>query len=234
MEYPCHLRRLADGLGPGSHPRLHHAGLGVLLSAWLLDEPVTKRRALGVGLGICGMLVLIGRELQAVGRSPLGASAWRGRPLLGAGHGDHEALAGGSPDVVVTAWQMLIGLVPILGISLAFEPGSFNPFALSLADARRPLQVCGGLHLLLLGLDADRHPGARGRLQSRRHDDPGRRRLQQRLVLGEMPSGRTTSALGLVVGSLATVMLPPRSDLLPSAGKPLSKNNLTGEIPETA
>jgi len=45
----------------------------VLLSTWLLNEPFTKRRALGTGLGCAGMLLLLGEEVQAVGRSPLGA-----------------------------------------------------------------------------------------------------------------------------------------------------------------
>ena len=45
----------------------------IMLSTWLLDEPFTKRRALGAVLGCAGLLVLLGEEVQAVGRSPLGA-----------------------------------------------------------------------------------------------------------------------------------------------------------------
>jgi len=45
----------------------------VALSVWLLGERFTRRRALGVALGVSGMLFLLGGEIQAVGRSPLGA-----------------------------------------------------------------------------------------------------------------------------------------------------------------
>src|SRR6266498_3698572 len=45
----------------------------VLLGVWFLREPLTGRRLAGVILGLLGMLLLLGEELQAVGRSPTGA-----------------------------------------------------------------------------------------------------------------------------------------------------------------
>jgi drug/metabolite transporter (DMT)-like permease len=42
------------------------------LSAWLLREPITARRLLGLALGIAGMAVLLGDELLSLGRSPVG------------------------------------------------------------------------------------------------------------------------------------------------------------------
>ncbi len=46
---------------------------GVLLGVWVLREPVTGSRLAGVVLGVLGMLVLLGDEIHAVGRSPTGA-----------------------------------------------------------------------------------------------------------------------------------------------------------------
>ena len=53
------------------------------LSAWLLGEPITTRRGLGIGLGLGGMLLLLGSEIQAVGRSPLGAVLMIGAAVPG-------------------------------------------------------------------------------------------------------------------------------------------------------
>ncbi|HEX7550290.1 MAG TPA: DMT family transporter, partial [Candidatus Methylomirabilis sp.] len=104
----------------------------VLLSAWLLGEPFTRRRALGVALGLSGMLLLLGNEIRALERSPLGAllmvsaaACWAmGTVMIKRWPVDLPASA-------FTAWQMLIGVVPIVTIALVGEQGTFNPFALS-------------------------------------------------------------------------------------------------------
>src|SRR6266849_1302029 len=55
---------------------------GVLLGVWVLREPVTGSRLAGVVLGILGMLVLLGDEIHAVGRSPIGALLLVLAPIL--------------------------------------------------------------------------------------------------------------------------------------------------------
>ena len=45
----------------------------VPLSAWLLNEPLTRRRVVGLVLGMAGLALLLGDEIHAVGRAPLGA-----------------------------------------------------------------------------------------------------------------------------------------------------------------
>src|SRR6266702_1005728 len=47
--------------------------LAYTFPVWFLREPLTGRRLAGVILGLLGMLLLLGQELQAVGRSPTGA-----------------------------------------------------------------------------------------------------------------------------------------------------------------
>src|SRR5258708_34454909 len=42
----------------------------VLLGVWFLREPLTGRRLAGAILGLLGMLLLLGEDVQAVGRSP--------------------------------------------------------------------------------------------------------------------------------------------------------------------
>jgi len=43
-----------------------------LLSIWLLDEPVTRRRLTGLALGMGGMALLIGAEFENLGGAPVG------------------------------------------------------------------------------------------------------------------------------------------------------------------
>jgi len=67
----------------------------VALSVWLLGERFTRRRALGVALGLSGMLFLLGGEIRAVGvRRWARYSCWA-RLHVGPGDGHHETLAGG-------------------------------------------------------------------------------------------------------------------------------------------
>lgn len=105
---------------------------GAVFSSLLLGERLTARRAWGIAFGMGGMLLLLGGEIQAVGRSPLGAilvivaaMSWAlGTVIMKRWPVD-------LPPSALTAWQMVLSAVPILMAALAIEPGSFNPFALS-------------------------------------------------------------------------------------------------------
>lgn len=104
----------------------------VPLSLWLLKEPLTGRRLLGMALGFGGMLALLGGELQAVERSPLGALLLVGAAVSWAlGTVMIKRWPVALPVTSFTAWQMVLGGLPILAIALLAEPGSFNLLALS-------------------------------------------------------------------------------------------------------
>jgi drug/metabolite transporter (DMT)-like permease len=45
----------------------------VLISLFLLHEPLSKRKVIGLLLGMAGMIVLIGDDLRSVQHSPVGA-----------------------------------------------------------------------------------------------------------------------------------------------------------------
>ena len=105
----------------------------VIFATWLLKEPFTKRRALGCVLGSAGLLLLLGEEIQAVGRSPLGAIlmivaavSWAIGTIM------MKRWPVSLPVSAFTAWQLLISVPPIIFFAIIFESGSFNPFALSL------------------------------------------------------------------------------------------------------
>jgi drug/metabolite transporter (DMT)-like permease len=184
----------------------------VLLSTWLLNEPFTKRRALGTVLGCAGLMLLLGEEVRAVGRSPLGA-------LLMVGAAASWALGTvmikrwpvSLPTSSFTGWQMLLALIPIGSLALLHEHGTFNPFALS------AWPMFGVLYNLFVAFlfcywawmkIALVAPVGVSSLSVMMIPVVGV--FSGMLVLGETPHWQDYAALILVVGALATVLLPPR------------------------
>jgi drug/metabolite transporter (DMT)-like permease len=186
----------------------------VPLSVWLLGEPFTRRRALGVGLGLAGMLLLLGGEIQAVGRSPLGALCMLGAAVTWAlGTVIMKRWPVNLPASSFTAWQLLVGLVPVLAIALVAEQGPFNPFALSVGPFLGVLfNVVIAFNLCYwawykIALVA---PVSVSSLSVMMIPVVGV--FSSVLVLGEAPRWNDYAALVLVVAALSTVMIPKRSE----------------------
>jgi len=185
----------------------------VPLSVWLLGEPFTRRRALGVTLGLSGMLFLLGGEIQAVGRSPLGALCMLGAAFTWAvGTVIMKRWPVNLPVSSLTAWQMVIGLGPILAIALFAERGPFNPFALSTGP------LLGVLFNLVVAFNfcywawnkiATVAPLSVSSLSVMMIPVVGV--FSGFLVLGEVPRWSDYAALLLVSASLATVLRPSRT-----------------------
>jgi drug/metabolite transporter (DMT)-like permease len=185
----------------------------VLLAAWLIGERLTRRRAAGVALALGGVVLLLGNDLQAVGRSPLGALLMLGAATSWAlGTVMMKRWPVSLAPSAFTAWQMLFGALPIVIIALAVEPGGFNPFALSLwpmLGIFYNILVCfifcywawtrialvapvgvSGLAVMLVPVIGV---------------------WSGMLLLGERPGWADVAALVLVVASVSTVMIPPRA-----------------------
>jgi drug/metabolite transporter (DMT)-like permease len=104
----------------------------VPLSAWLLGEPLTPRRWAGFVLGMGGLALLLGDEIYAVGRAPLGAlllfgaaACWAVGTILA------KKWTANVPSSSFTAWVSLTGFVPILLCTVLLEEGPYHPFGLS-------------------------------------------------------------------------------------------------------
>lgn len=185
----------------------------VPLSVWLLGEPFTRRRALGVGLGLAGMLFLLGGEVQAVGRSPLGALCMVSAAVTWAlGTVIMKRWPVDLPPSSFTAWQLTVGLVPVLTIALLAEGGPFNPWALSTGPFLAVLfnlvvsfNVCywAWYKIALFA------PVSVSSLSVMMIPVVGV--FSSILVLGEAPRWNDYTALVLVVAALSTVMIPTRS-----------------------
>ena len=192
----------------------------VLLGTWVLGEPFTRRRAVGVVLGMAGMLLLLGAEFRAVERAPVGALC-----MIGAAIGWAIAIIlirrwpTALPTTSFAAWQMLIGGLPIFAFALFLEQGSFSLLALA------PGPLIGVLYNMFIAFGfcywaftkiAQSTPAGVSGLSSLMVPVVGV--FSGALVLGETPRLSDYAALLLVVGSLATVLIPPRA-ARPAAAK---------------
>ena len=106
---------------------------GVLFSVWLLKERLTLRRAAGLVLGIAGLALLLGSELAAVGRSPLGALLLLGSAVSWAlGTVVMKRWPVELPTTSFAAWQTSLAFVPVFLCAALFERGGFSPLLLPL------------------------------------------------------------------------------------------------------
>jgi drug/metabolite transporter (DMT)-like permease len=106
---------------------------------------------------------------------------------------------------------MLVGVVPILALALFVEDGSFNPFVIPLGAA---IGVFYNLFVAFIFCHwawmkiAQSAPAGVSSLASLMVPVVGV--FSGALVLGETPRWTDYAALALVVGSLATVLIPSR------------------------
>ena len=93
-----------------------------LLSIWLLDEPVTRRRLTGLALGMGGMALLIGAEFENLGGAPVGVVLMLVAAIFWAmGLVWYKRDPVPMPITALTAWQALIGGIPVAIAGHALE-----------------------------------------------------------------------------------------------------------------
>lgn len=184
----------------------------VPLSAWLLHERVTARRVLGVGLGMGAMLLLLSVELQAVQAAPKGTLLMMGAALSWAiGTVMMKRYPVDLPVTSLTAWQLLLGGVPIYAGALAFEMHSLRPLTLwpALALAYNVVVAFVFCHWAWYKIVIAVPVGVSS-LSSLMTPVVGV--FSGMLVLAERPHWQDFAALAMVLMALATVMLPPGSN----------------------
>ena len=97
---------------------------GVILSAMFLHERLTRRRGLGLVLGLCGLAVLMGSDIVDLQARPVGALLVIGAAISwAAGTVTVKYAKLTIPTTVLTAWQMIIGLGPVAILALIVDGG---------------------------------------------------------------------------------------------------------------
>ncbi len=183
----------------------------VPLSAWLLGERITARRIAGVGLGMLAMLLLLSSELRAVQAAPIGtllilggAFSWAlGTVLM-------KRYPVSLPVTALTAWQLLLGGIPIYAGALMFDLDRLHTLTLWPAVAF----AYNVLVAFIFGYWAwfkivSTVPAGVSSLSVLMIPVVGV--FSGMLVLSEVPHWQDYVALVLVLAALATVMLPPGS-----------------------
>ena len=183
---------------------------GVIAGALIANEPLTRRRVVGVALGLAAVLVLIGDDLAALGRSPIGSSLMLGAAVGWAiGTAVMKRWPVRMPVLSYTAWQIGIPAIPIILIAAVNEQGSFNPFSLSLwpmLGVAYNVFICFVFCYWAWMKVATSLPVAVSSLGTLFVPVIGL--ISGALVLGERPHLSDYVALVLVVASMAVVLIP--------------------------
>jgi drug/metabolite transporter (DMT)-like permease len=181
----------------------------VLLSVFILHEKLTRRRILGLLLGMAGMAVLLGGELSIMRTSPLGALLVLGGAIswaLG------TVLMRRHPTTVsttaLTAWQLLIGGLPIMLGALVIDWGDWRPIgtAATVGLVYNMTFVFIFCYWAWFKIATTAPPGVSS-LSTLMIPIVGV--FSGIWLLGETPQWQEYAALVLVIASLATVLIPP-------------------------
>jgi drug/metabolite transporter (DMT)-like permease len=195
----------------------------VLFSLPLLHEPLSRRKLIGLALGMSGMVILLGEDFRHVTRSPTGtlfilgaAISWAfGTVLL-----RRWKLA--VPQNTLTGWMMLLGWLPIAVLVPWFDP---HPL-LSLSNMNGTAWFAVLYNIFFAGTMAHwawftlarTLPVAVSSLASLPVPVVGV--LSGMYFLGERPGTSEFVALALVLASLGAVMFAPASKSLAAPAAP--------------
>jgi drug/metabolite transporter (DMT)-like permease len=190
----------------------------ILLSVWLLHEPMTRRRTLGLLLGILGLTVLIGSDLSELRAAPVGTMLMLGAAVSWAlGTVAMKRYPLGMPTVVLTGWLMAIGGLPIVVGALWLAPDSFHPRGTwANLGVVYNVVVCFVFCYWAWFKILDMVPAAVASLATLMIPVVGV--FSGMVVLGEVPRWSDVAALFLVIAALATVLVAaPADDPIPHA-----------------
>lgn len=182
----------------------------VLLSRWVLHERLTPRRIFGVALGMAGMVLLIGSELAVVKAAPLGAVLVLGAALAWAvGTVLMRRYPIKLPTTALTAWQLLVGGLPIMIGALLLDWGTWHPIGVkaTIGLVYNMLFVFIFCYWAWFRI-ATSAPPTVAALSTLMIPVVGV--FSGIWLLGESPHWQEYAAMMLVIASLATVLVPPR------------------------
>lgn len=191
----------------------------VLLSRFILGEALTVRRITGVALGMCGLALLLGDSLVAIGGAPAGAFmivfaalCWSTGTVL------MKRFSLPIPTTVFTGWNLFLGGIPLGVIALVVDPPHWHPIGPSAVvglvyNMIVAFIVCHWLWFRIVSL-APAGVSALGTLMI-----PVVGVTSGMLILGERPGWTEFSALTLILAALATVLIPSRRQETPATGR---------------
>jgi drug/metabolite transporter (DMT)-like permease len=184
-----------------------------LLSVWFLKEPLTRRRLIGLVLGMSGMALLIGAEFEKLGSAPIGVLLMIIAAIFwAAGLVIYKANPLPMPITSLTAWQALLGGIPMALAGHAMESVewgriSFWPMFGFWYNVFIGLLFCYWAWNKLVHMV----PAAVSSLGSLIIPVVGV--FSGMVFLNESPRWQDFAALVLVLTAISTVLLPPRRSI---------------------
>jgi drug/metabolite transporter (DMT)-like permease len=185
-----------------------------LVSLLVLHEPLGRRKAFGLALGMAGMLVLLGDDLTAIRGRPFAALMILGAAIVWAfGTVLLRKYKPAIPQNTLTAWMMIVGWVPIAIAAPLFDPD----WRQDLATLSHTAWFAIVYNIIFAGTIAHwawftlarTLPVAVSSLSSLPVPVVGV--IAGMAVLGERPGTAEWIALGLVVAALVAVLWPGRT-----------------------
>ena len=185
----------------------------VLFSLWLLHEPLSWRKLLGLALGVGGMAVLLGEDIVSLQRAPVGALLIIGAAISwGLGTVLLRRWALPVAQTTLTGWMMLLGWIPIAIATPFVDPHAWS----SLASMSPTAWFAVLYNIFISGAIANwtwfqmarTLPVVVSSLSSLPVPVVGV--LSGMLILGERPGTGEFVALAMVLASLVAVMFPVR------------------------
>ena len=198
-----------------------------MIAAVLLHEPLSRRKLLGLALGISGMAVLIGEQISAVRAAPFGALMILAAAIVWAlGTVLLRKWQPAIPQNTLSGWMMLLGWIPIALLAPLFDP---QPLSTELANLSARGWFAVLYNIFLAGTLAHwawftlarTLPVAVSSLSSLPVPVVGV--FSGIVLLGERPGPQEWIALALVVGALFTVLFQPYDRRVSAA--PLAPND---------
>lgn len=182
----------------------------ILLGLWLLDERMDRRKWMALGFGVMGILLLLAGELRLLGQSPLGTALMLCAAMSwAAGTVCTKRWPVDLPASSLTAWQLLLAVVPFGVGTLIFEPEGMA------LDGVSASSIAGILYNILVSFIfcmwawtrvVVSVPVAVSSLSPLLIPVIGV--FSGMLILGEQPRWTDFVALVLVIAALVTVMFP--------------------------
>jgi drug/metabolite transporter (DMT)-like permease len=179
-------------------------------SVWLLRERLNSRRVLGLILGLAGVVTLIGADWSMLAGAPVGVLCMLGAALSwGLGVVLLKRFALPLPTTILTGWTMVLGALPMIVAAIPLETGALRPVGLWPAfgmvyNILVAFMFCyWAWNRIVLMV-----PVAVSSLSSLVTPVIGV--MGGMLLLGERPGWSEFAGAGLILGALATVLLPQR------------------------
>jgi drug/metabolite transporter (DMT)-like permease len=186
----------------------------VMIGLGLLHEPLSKRKIVGLALGMCGLIVLLGEDLRNLQRAPVGALFILGAAVTWAfGTVLLRRWKPPLPQATLTGWMMFVGWIPIVLCVPFFDPQPLHALATMSGTTWFTVLynvfLAGTLAHWAWFKMARTLPVAVSSLSSLPVPVVGV--LSGMLFLGERPGWTEFIALGLVLASLVAVLFAPAS-----------------------